>query len=92
MKESEYLAQYYPDDFICIVDEFYPLPKGGHISVEDKEVSTTFTTADGSKRKDIIRRYKAVTIKYNILTQEGYDTLSLIIEKIENSLYDEQKY
>lgn len=92
MKESEYLAQYYPDDFICIVDEFYPLPKGGHISVEDKEVSTTFTTADGSKRKDIIRRYKAVTIKYNILTQEGYDTLSLIIEKIENSFYDEQKY
>lgn len=92
MKESEYRAHYYPHDFICIADEFYPLPKGGQISIEDKDVSTTFTTADGSKRKDIIRRYKAVSIKYNLLTQEDYDMLSKIIEKIENSFYDEGKY
>ena len=92
MKESEYRAQYYPHDFICIGDEFYPLPKGGQFSIEDKEVSSTFTTADGSKRKDIIRRYKTVTIKYNMLNQEGFDTLSKIIEKIENAFYEERKY
>lgn len=92
MKESEYRAHYYPQDFICIADEFYPLPKGGQISIEDKDVSTTFTTADGSKRKDIIRRYKAVSIKYNLLTQEGYNILSQIIEKIETAFYDEGKY
>lgn len=92
MKETEYLARYYPRDFICIADAFYPLPKGGQISIEDKEVSTTFTTADGSKRKDIIRHYKAVSIKYNLLTQEGHDALSQIIEKIETAFYDEGKY
>ena len=92
MKESEYRAHYYPHDFICIADEFYPLPKGGRVSIEDKEISSVFTTADGSKRKDIIRHYKAVSIKYNLLTQEDYETLSLIIEKIETSFYDEGKY
>lgn len=92
MKESEYLAHYYPQDFICIADAFYPLPKGGQLSIEDKEVSTTFTTADGSKRKDIIRRYKAVSIKYNLLTQEDYESLSHIIEQIESAFYDEGKY
>lgn len=92
MKENEYRAHHYPHEFICIADEIYPLPKGGQLSIEDKEVSSTFTTADGSKRKDIIRRYKAVSIKYNLLTQEGYDMLSKIIEKIETAFYDEGKY
>lgn len=92
MKETEYLAQYYPQDFICIADAFYPLPKGGHFSIEDKEVSSTFTTADGSKRKDTIRYYKTVTVKYSLVTQQDYEALSQIIEKLESAFYDERKY
>ena len=82
MTETEYLNNHYPQDFLCIQDEFFPLPKGGKIDIEDKQISSTFTTADGSKRKDIIRKYKAASIKFSVLTQKDFDSVCEIITKI----------
>ena len=91
MTETEYLNNHYPHDFICIQDEFFPLPKGGKIDIEEKEISSTFTTADGSKRKDIIRKYKSVSVKFPVLLQKDYETVLTIINKIETAFYDEPK-
>ncbi|MEL5717697.1 hypothetical protein [Treponema pedis] len=92
MTEEEYLNKHYPQDFICIQNEFFPLPQGGKIDIEDKEISSVFTTADGSKRKDIIRKYKAVSIKFSVLTQKDFERVCEIITKIDNAFYDESKY
>lgn len=92
MTESEYIKNNYPDDFIVIVNEFYPLPKGGKIDVETKEIASTFTTADGTKRKDVIKKYESVSIKFNQLLQKGYDEILNIVTQIENAKYGEPKY
>ena len=92
MTETEYLNTYYPQDFICIQDDFSPLPKGGKIDIEYKQISSVFTTADGSKRKDIIRTYNAVSIKFSILTQNEFERICEVITKIDNAFYDESKY
>lgn len=92
MTDTEYLNNHYPHDFIYIQNDFFPLPKGGKIDIEDKQISSTFTTADGSKRKDIIRKYKAVSIKFSVLTQKDFESVCEIITKIDNAFYDSSKY
>lgn len=91
MTENEYIDKSYPQDFIYIANEYFPLPKGGKIDIEEKEISSTFTTADGSKRKDIIRKYKSVSVKFPVLLQKDYETVLTIINKIETAFYDEPK-
>ena len=92
MTENEYKQKQYPHDFVLIGNEIYVLPKGGKTSIEVKEISTTFTTADGSKRKDIIKKYESAAIKYDISTQDDFDVLSEIISKTENVGYDVPKF
>lgn len=92
MTELEYKQKHYPCDFVLIGNEIYTLPKGGKTSVEVKEISTTFTTADGSKRKDIIKKYESVSIKYEVSTQDDFEILSAIISKAESAGYDENKF
>lgn len=91
MTEAEYIKTNYPDDFILVGSEYLPLPKGGKIDVEQKEISSTFTTADGTKRKDIIKKYEAVSIKYSTLLQKDFENILTIIKKIENADYNEKK-
>ena len=92
MTENEYKQKQYPHDFVLIGNEIYVLPKGGKTSIEVKEISTTFTTADGSKRKDIIKKYESAAIKYDVSTQDDFDVLSEIISKTENAGYDVPKF
>lgn len=91
MTEHDYLQTYYPRDVICINDAFFPLPQGAAISVEHKEIASTFTTADGSKRKDVIKAYKAVTITFSFLTQKDYEALCTMRETLEAAGYDDVK-
>lgn len=92
MTETEYKQKYYPNDFILIDNEFLPLPQGGKTSIEIKEISSVFTTADGSKRKDIIKKYESVSIKYEINTQDDFNFLSELINKIEYTPYGINKF
>ena len=92
MTEDEYRRAYYPRDVICINDAFFPLPSGGSISVEHKEIASIFTTADGSKRKDVIRAYKAVAIKFQLITQQEYDGLYTMRHALETAGYNDPKY
>ncbi len=91
MTETEYKTKHYPQDFILIGNEIYPLPKGGKLSIEQKEVASVFTTADGTKRKDIIRKYKSASMKFSVLLENDFNTINKIIQKIEQSSYDEKK-
>lgn len=91
MIQQEYKNKHYPQDFILIQNEFFPLPKGGKIQVQQKEVASTFTTADGTKRKDIIRQYKSVSIKFPILLEKDFIAIKEIIQKIEHTFYGEKK-
>lgn len=91
MTREEYLKTRYPDDFILIGSEYFPLPKGGQISIENKEISSTFTAADGTKRKDIIRRYESVSVKFSSLLQSDYEAISAIVRQIEDAPYGTKK-
>ena len=91
MTREEYLKTRYPDDFILIGSEYFPLPKGGQISIENKEISFTFTAADGTKRKDITRRYQSVSVKFSSLLQSDYEAITSIIRQIEDAPYGTKK-
>ena len=87
MTSEVYLKTRYPDDFILIGSEYLPLPKGGTFSIENKEISSTFTAADGTKRKDIIRRYQSVSVKFSSLLQSDYEAITSLIRQIEDAPY-----
>ncbi len=91
MTEAEYIQDHYPQDFVLAGDDFFPLPKGGKMQIQNKEVSSTFTTADGTKRKDVIRRYQSATIKYQVLLEDGFRALEAIIQKIDRGFYGQRK-
>lgn len=91
MTENEYKQKYYPQDFVLIGTEYYPLPVGGKMNIENKEIGTTFTTADGSIRKDTIKKYKAVSVQFKTLLQEGMDRLKKIVFEIENADFETRK-
>ena len=91
MTREEYLKTRYPDDFILIGSEYFPLPKGGQFSIENKEISSTFTAADGTKRKDIIRRYQSVSVKFSSLLQSDYEAITSLIRQIEDAPYGIKK-
>ncbi len=91
MTEKEYKEKYYPQDFILIQNEFFPLPKGGKIQVQQKEIANTFTTADGTKRKDIISRKESASIKFSFLLEKDFNSINEIIQKLEHTFYDDKK-
>ncbi len=91
MTKAEYKDKHYPQDFILIENEILPLPKGGKLQVQNKEVASTFTTANGTKRKDIIRQYKSVSIKFSVLLENDFIAINEIIKKIEQTFYGETK-
>ncbi|QEJ96673.1 hypothetical protein [Treponema phagedenis] len=92
MNEQEYILKHYPKDFILIGLDFYPLPIGGSFSIEQKEISSVLTTANGTKRKDTIRKYEAASIKFNTMFEDDLNYIKTIIEAIENSDYEVLKY
>ncbi len=91
MTEQEYKDNFYPGDFVLVGQDFLPLPKGGKLQITTKEIAKVFTAADGTKRKDVIRRYKSVSLKYPALLEEGFEVLQDIIQKIEDSFYGQRK-
>lgn len=91
MTREDYFKTRYPDDFVLIGSEYFPLPKGGQISIENKEISSTFTAADGTKRKDIIRRYQSVSVKFSSLLQSDYEAITSLIRQIEDAPYGTKK-
>lgn len=91
MTKDEYLQKYFPKDFIKIDDDIFIIPAGFELSVNIKEIGNTLTTADGTKRKDIILKKEQATFKYNTTTQTGYEALQQIVEKIENANYKTEK-
>ncbi len=91
MTETEYKEKQYPQDFIMIKNEIFPLPKGSKIEVQNKEIANTFTTADGTIRKDIIRRYKSLSIKFAALLENDFKHIHEIIQKVEQTFYGEKK-
>ena len=91
MTREDYFKTRYPDDFVLIGSEYFPLPKGGQISIENKEISSTFTAADGTKRKDIIRRYQSVSVKFSSLLQSDYEAITSLIRQIEVAPYGTKK-
>lgn len=91
MKEKDYIKNHYPKDFILIKDEFYPLPDGFKLEVETLEIGSTFTTADGTKRKDTIRTAKKITLQYETLLETDIQNLKTIILNLNKSDYDTVK-
>ncbi len=91
MTEKEYRDNFYPGDFVLVGQDFLPLPKGGRLQVSKKEIAQIFTAADGTKRKDVIRRYESVAVKYPALLEEGFEALQDIIQKIETVFYGQRK-
>ena len=91
MTREVYLRTRYPDDFILIGSEYLPLPKGGTFSIENKEISSTFTAADGTKRKDIIRRYQSVSVKFSALLQSDFEAISALVRQIEDAPFSTRK-
>ncbi|NVP24936.1 hypothetical protein [Treponema phagedenis] len=91
MNEQEYILKHYPKDFILIGLDFYPLPIGGSFSIEQKEISSVLTTANGIKRKDIIRKYESASIRFATLFDEGLNTIQMIIRCIEQTDFEKEK-
>ena len=91
MTETEYKDTYYPNDFIEIGNTFFSLPKGFSLEIAQQEVSSTFATVDGHKRKDIIRQYESAVIKYEFLTEKDFQTILDIITALQNAAYGIEK-
>lgn len=92
MDKNAYIKNFYPQDFIQIGNDIFVLPKGGSLEISEKEIGSTFTTADGTKRKDIIKKTEQVSIKYDFLLQNDFDNLKTIIKEIELAEYKTPKY
>ncbi|QKS91475.1 hypothetical protein [Treponema phagedenis] len=60
-------------------------------SIEQKEISSVFTTANGIKRKDIIRKYESASIRFATLFDEGLNTIQMIIRCIEQTDFEKEK-
>lgn len=91
MTEQEYLKKHFPKDFIKIDDKIFLLPKDFTFSISLKEIGTTLTTADGTKRKDIIAIKKQASLKYNTVLQDGFDRLKEITEAVQSAHYKSEK-
>lgn len=91
MREEEYLSKYYPKDFIKVGKKFFVLPQGFRLSVDIQEIGSTFTTADGTKRKDIIYKREKPEFKFETLTQEMFDSLFEIVRAVENAERGEER-
>ncbi|EFW38988.1 hypothetical protein [Treponema phagedenis] len=91
MTEQEYITKHYPQDVIVIDGEFFPLPLGGKITIEQKEIASQLTTANGTKRKDIIRKYESASIRFATLFDEGLNTIQMIIRCIEQTDFEKEK-
>lgn len=91
MTETEYLQKHFPKDFIKIDNELFVLPLGFELSIDINEIGNTLTTADGTKRKDIIAKTEKVTLKYNQIPEGGFQSLTYIVYKIENASFETEK-
>ena len=91
MTEQEYKTNYYPKDVIKIGEEFFPLPLGFKLAIETKEIGSTLTTADGTKRKDIIATSEKVSFQYDSVTEEQILFLTELKDKINTSNYGTEK-
>lgn len=91
MNEQEYRKNFYPYDFIRIATEIFVIPIGASLSVNTKEIGSTFTTADGTKRKDIIKKREEVSFKFDTLLEKDLTALQNIVKEIENSDYETKK-
>lgn len=91
MTEQEYKTTHYPKDVIKIGEEFFPLPLGFKLVIETKEIGSTLTTADGTKRKDIIAKNFRVSFKYDQILIDDVKQLETIVTKIEQSEYGTEK-
>lgn len=91
MTLDEYLEKHFPKDFIKIGDEFFVLPLGFEIAIDIDEVGNTLTTADGTKRKDIIVKNEKASLKYDTMFEKSFLELVNIVEKIESTPYELEK-
>lgn len=91
MTKDEYLEKHFPKDFIKIDDEIFVIPSGFTLSVNIKEIGNTLTTADGTKRKDIIAKKETISFKYDVIIEEDFQALNNIVERIENAQYKSEK-
>lgn len=91
MTEQEYKTTHYPKDAIKIGEEFFPLPLGFKLAIETKEIGSTLTTADGTKRKDIICKNYRASFKYDQILIDDVKQLETIVTKIEQSEYGTEK-